>query len=246
MREMKNKADSLSDPRLIAALDTSSLDAAQKLIRQLQGLVDFYKIGFELFTAFGWKAAELVRKSGGKIFLDLKLHDIPSTVSKTAAVICEHEIEMFTVHTLGGFEMMQQVCETVEKRPRGGKKRPRILGVTILTSHTQESLSKEMGIGRNLDEQVLHLAGLAKKAGLDGVVSSPQEISLLRAGFPKDFLIVTPGIRPQGSPQGDQKRTYAPKEALGAGADFIVIGRPITAAENPRKETLNILNSLQR
>jgi len=242
---MKNKIQSsLPDPRLIVALDTSSFDVAKKLIQELEGLVNFYKIGFELFTAFGWKTVELVRKSGGKIFLDLKLHDIPNTVSKTAAVICEYEIEMFNVHTLGGFEMMRQVRETVEKRPWSGKTRPHILGVTILTSHTQETLSQEMGIGRKLGEQVLHLAELAKKAGLDGVVSSPQEISLLRAQFSKDFLIVTPGIRPEGSPMEDQKRTYTPKEALATGANYIVIGRPITAAEDPRKETLSILNSL--
>lgn len=241
---MNTKTNTLSSgPHLIVALDTSSLDAAQKLIEELRGLVDFYKIGFELFTAHGWKAVELVRKAGGKVFLDLKLHDIPNTVSKTATVICEHEIEMFNIHALGGFEMMRQVRETVEKSR--GKNRPRILGVTILTSHTQESLSKEMGIGHSLGEQVLHLAELAKKAGLDGVVSSPLEISLLRSRFPKDFLIVTPGIRPEGSPADDQKRTYTPEEALTLGADYIVIGRPITAARDPRKETLRILDSLR-
>lgn len=230
--------------KVIVALDTSSLDVAKKLLKDLDGLITYYKIGFELFTAHGWDAVNLVRKHKGRIFLDLKLHDIPNTVSKTAAVICEHEIEMFNVHALGGFEMMKEVRKTVDERVKSGKKKPLVIAVTVLTSHTPESLSKDLGITRGLNDQVLHLAGLAQKAGLDGVVCSPLEIELIRKELREGFQIVTPGIRAAGDAKGDQKRTFSASEAISAGADYIVIGRPITGAENPRKEAESILDSL--
>lgn len=233
-----------TDSRLIVALDTPSLDVARKLLKDLKGLVTFYKIGFELFTAHGWEAVDLVRQAGGRIFLDLKLHDIPTTVAKTAAVICEHDVEMFNVHALGGLEMMNKTREMVDERAKTGKRKPLVLGVTILTSHTEAELSKELGIQRTLNEEVLELARLVKKAGLDGVVSSPQETTLLRKEFPRDFLIVTPGVRPEGSAKEDQKRTYIPQMALQAGADYLVVGRPITGAPNPRKEAAAILDSI--
>jgi orotidine-5'-phosphate decarboxylase len=237
---MKKKTN---DSKVILALDTSSLDVAKKLIKEVEGVIGYYKIGFELFTAHGWAAVDLVKKAGGKVFLDLKLHDIPNTVAKSAAVICEHEVDMFNVHTLGGFEMMKEVRKTVDERAKG-KKKPVVIGVTILTSHTEKNLSEDLGIKRGLNEQVLHLAGLAEKAGLDGVVSSPQEITLIRGKLPKDFLIVTPGIRPAGSDKGDQKRTFTPQDALQAGCDYMVIGRPIYAAAQPRKAAAEILESL--
>lgn len=233
-----------SKDKVIVALDTFSLDAAKKLLQDLEGVISYYKIGFELFTAHGWAAVDLVRKFGGKIFLDLKLHDIPNTVAKTAAVLCEHDIEMFNVHTLGGFEMMSQVRKVVDERAKTNKKRPIVIGVTILTSHAPEDLSRDLGISRDLNAQVLHLAGLANKAGLDGVVCSPLEIQMLRKNIGPDFKIVTPGIRGKGDAKGDQKRTFSAPEAIQAGASYIVIGRPITAAENPRKEAELILQSL--
>lgn len=230
--------------RIIVALDTPSLDVVKKLVKQLEGLVHFYKIGSELFTAHGWEAVDLVTQKGGRIFLDLKFHDIPNTVSKTAAVVSEHDIFMFNVHTLGGLEMMKKTREAVEERSVPDKKKPLLLGVTILTSHSEEDLASQLGISRKLDEEVLSLARLAKKAGLDGVVSSPREIELLRKEFGPDFLIVTPGIRPKGSPKGDQKRTFAPKDAFEAGASYIVVGRPVTAAPDPRAAAQKILESL--
>ena len=234
------------DPRLIVALDTPSLDIVKKTVKDLEGVVGYYKIGFELFTAHGWDAVNLVKKSGADIFLDLKLHDIPNTVSKAAAVIEEHDVEMFNVHTLGGFEMMKATREMVDKRAKNEKDRPLIIGVTILTSHNEADL-KELGIsGRTIKEQVLHLAKLAHKAGLDGVVCSPQEIELLRNELPKNFVIVTPGVRPAGSAKGDQKRVMTPKEALEAGASYIVVGRPITEARKPREEALAILESIRK
>ncbi len=234
-----------NDSRLIVALDTPSLDVARKLLKELKGVVTFYKIGFELFAAHGWEAVELVRQTGGRVFLDLKLHDIPTTVAKTAAVICEHDVEMFNVHALGGLEMMKKTREMIDERVKTGKRKPLVLGVTILTSHTEADLSKELGIERKLNEEVLALARLVKKAGLDGVISSPQETALIRKEFPRDFLIVTPGVRPEGSAEGDQKRTFTPKLAREAGADYLVVGRPITGASSPRKEAAAILDSLR-
>lgn len=238
---MKKKVS--NNQKIVVALDTSSLAIAKKLVQDLEGIVSYFKIGFELFTAHSWKAVELVKKNNGKVFLDLKLHDIPNTVAKTAAVICDHEVDMFNVHTLGGFEMMKLVRETVDKRAQKDAK-PEVIGVTVLTSHTAKNLSEDLGIKRGLEDQVVHLATLAKKAGLDGVVSSPQEITLIRSNLPKDFLIVTPGIRPAGSDKGDQKRTFTPQDALTAGCDYMVIGRPIYAASSPRKAAEEIIASL--
>lgn len=227
--------------KIILALDTSSLTIAKNLIQELEGIVTYFKIGFELFTAHSWKAVELVKKYDGKIFLDLKLHDIPNTVAKTAAVICDHEVDMFNVHALGGYDMMKLVRETVDKRAHESK--PEVIAVTVLTSHTPKSLSDDLGVKRGLEDQVIHLAQLAHKAGLDGVVSSPQEIKLIRSNLPKDFRIVTPGIRPAGSEKGDQKRTFTPQDALEAGCDYMVIGRPIYDAPNPRKAAEEIVAS---
>ncbi|MDP3919728.1 MAG: orotidine-5'-phosphate decarboxylase [Candidatus Omnitrophota bacterium] len=240
----KSVAESDVDPRIIVALDTPSLDVARQLLKDLEGLVSFYKVGFELFAAHGWKAVELVRAAGGRVFLDLKLHDIPNTVSKTMAVLCEHDVDMVTVHTLGGYEMMKATRGIVDQRIQAGKKGPIILGVTILTSHREAELEEDLGITRGLEEEVCYLAAVAKRAGLDGVVSSPHETAMLRQKFPQNFLIVTPGIRPQGSSVGDQKRVFAPAEAIQAGASYLVIGRPITSADSPKKEVLRILSSL--
>ena len=234
--------DKTSD-KLIVALDVATLDQARKLLKELEGVVTYYKIGFEFFTAYGWEAVELVKKSGAKIFLDLKLHDIPNTAAKTAAVICGHGIEMFNVHALGGLEMMQGVRKTVDEKCKG-KTKPVVIAVTILTSHTEENLSSQLNISKKLTDQVLHLAALTKQAGLDGVVSSPHEIEPLRKSLGKDFVIVTPGIRPAGSEMGDQKRVFGPREAVDAGASHIVVGRPITAAPDPRAAAIEILKTL--
>lgn len=239
------KSTAKNSDKLIVALDTASLEVAEELLKDLQGVVSFYKVGFELFTAHGWKAVKLVQKYGGKVFLDLKLHDIPNTVAKTISVVCKYKVDIVNVHAQGGLEMMKKVREAVDQAIPAGKPRPLVIAVTVLTSLTDTILSQELGISRDLEDQVLELAKLVKKAGLDGVVSSPQEITLLRNEFPKNFIIVTPGVRPKGSDQGDQKRVCQPKEAIKAGADYIVVGRPITAAPNPKEAALEILRGIQ-
>lgn len=231
--------------KVIVALDTPSMDFTRKLVKSLGGLIRYYKIGFELFTAHGWKAVELVKKQGANVFLDLKLHDIPNTVSRAAAVIAEYEVDMFNVHASGGLEMMTAARKIVEERiTLGGKKKPVMLGVTVLTSHTQQTLKEDLGTERKLEDQVVHLAKLVKKAGLNGVVSSPREVTLLRKEFKSDFLIVTPGIRAAGQAAGDQKRTFSAREALEAGSDYIVVGRPITGANDPAGAAKELLATL--
>jgi len=227
---------------LIVALDYPDLDSCRKLIKELKGLVSIYKIGSELFTAYGWEAVELVHQSGGKVFLDLKLHDIPTTVARTARIIAGQNIFMFNVHASGGLEMMREARKAVDEIPKGA--RPLLIAVTILTSLDEKVLSRDLGIQRSLSDQVLALAHLSQSAGLDGVVCSPQEVSLLRHELGSAFLLVTPGIRPPGTEKGDQARSLTPQEAVARGAHYLVVGRPITANSDPRARASEILQSL--
>lgn len=232
------------EERLIVALDAPTLGCAEDWLQQLKGVVRYYKIGLELFTAHGWKAVNLVKNFGGRVFLDLKLHDIPNTVSRTMAAVCEHEVDMVNVHALGGFEMMREAREAIEKYSVGHVRKPKLVAVTVLTSHDQGTLTKELGISRSVKAEVLKLAAFSKKAGLDGIVCSPQETSWVRGKFRKDFIIVTPGIRPAGTEKGDQKRIYPPAKAVEAGSDYIVVGRPITQAVDLRGAATQILNEM--
>jgi orotidine-5'-phosphate decarboxylase len=228
---------------LIIALDFPELEPCRKLLGELKDLVKIYKIGSELFTAHGWEAVELVHKSGGQVFLDLKLHDIPTTVAKTSRVIAKRGVFMFNVHTLGGLEMMQEARRAVDEACQGAKK-PLLLGVTILTSLEEKILAKELGIERPLKEEVLALARLAKEAGLDGVISSPEETEMLRKELGKGFVLVTPGIRLPENETHDQRRALTPGEAIQRGANYLVVGRPVTGASTPRQAALQILQSL--
>lgn len=230
--------------RLIVALDAPTLEVAEQWLIELKGVVHYYKVGLELFTAHSWKAVNLVKNYGGKVFLDLKLHDIPNTVSRTLAAVCEHEVDLVNVHALGGFEMMKTAREAVEKYSSGRVIKPKLIAVTILTSHSQETLKKDLCIKKKVKDEVIHLASLAQKAGLDGVVCSPQETAWVRKKCGKDFVIVTPGVRPVGAAIGDQKRIETPEKAIKSGASYIVVGRPITQAPNPKEAALQILQSI--
>ncbi|MBI5181537.1 MAG: orotidine-5'-phosphate decarboxylase [Nitrospirae bacterium] len=232
--------------RLIVALDVDSEKEAERLLDALKGIVKIFKIGSQPFTAFGPKIVELVHKKGGKVFLDLKYHDIPDTVARAATEATRLGVFMFNVHSLGGMEMMRRCyaasCETAEKE---GIQRPKILAVTLLTSITPEMLQNEIGIkSKSMEGEVKRLAGMASDAGLDGVVSSPREIKAVREVCGRDFLIVTPGVRPAGSQMDDQRRISAPREAIDAGTDYIVIGRPIIKADEPAKAAINIIEEI--
>jgi len=205
--------------KIIVALDVHTIKEAERLVDILNPYISVFKVGMELFYSCGPKAIDLIKKRDKDIFLDLKFHDIPNTVKNSVRAVTRFGIFMFNVHAQGGTDMMKAALEGAEEESdRLGIDRPRILGVTILTSIESS------------EESVLSLASLTKESGIDGVVASPQEARTIRKELGKDFLIVTPGIRPAGSEKGDQKRTATPREALDAGVDYIVIGRPITKA----------------
>ena len=232
--------------RLVLALDVDDFKKAEELVGELSDYVGVFKIGNQLFTAEGPKVVDMVNKKGGKVFLDLKFHDIPNTVARAAEVATKLGVYIFDIHTSGGYEMMKAAAEATKKISLAlGIIKPIILGVTLLTSINQEILEKDLGIKKRLEEQVVHLAKLAKAAGLDGVVASSREIKEIRKACGKDFLILTPGIRPAGKSSDDQKRIMTPREAIKLGADFLVIGRPIRNAANPVEAAKQILREME-
>ncbi|MCX8070694.1 MAG: orotidine-5'-phosphate decarboxylase [Thermodesulfovibrionales bacterium] len=222
--------------KLIIALDLCTEQKALEIVDLFTDYVDIYKVGFELFSSAGFSVIENIHKRGKKVFLDLKFHDIPNTVSRSASLVTKLGVFMFNLHTSGGLEMMSRCKESAtETAVKEGLKVPKIIGVTVLTSLTNEILKDELSISHGVIRHVKTLSLLAKKAGLDGVVSSPQEIELIKKNCGKDFLVVTPGIRPSWTPPDDQKRTSTPKDAIRQGADFIVIGRGVLKHDDPIK-----------
>jgi orotidine-5'-phosphate decarboxylase len=230
--------------RLIFALDVDSPTEAQGWVERLHERVGIFKVGKQLFTRGGPEVVRMIRQAGGEVFLDLKYHDIPNTVAMAAVEACRLGVRIVNVHALGGREMMTATVEAVDRQvPRGSADRPLLLAVTILTSSTGETL-REIGIDRPVSEMVARLAKLAQQAGMDGVVASPKEIALIREVCGNDFLIVTPGVRPADADLNDQKRVATPGEAIAAGADYLVIGRPIAAAFDPLAAAGKILEEI--
>jgi orotidine-5'-phosphate decarboxylase len=231
--------------KLIFALDVQSLEAAQNWVERLQGKVKTFKVGKQLFTRCGPEVVHLVRGSGAEVFLDLKYHDIPNTVGMAGLEAMQLGVSMFNVHALGGYEMMANLVDKVNEAcaSTGGQK-PLLLAVTILTSSNDETL-RRVGIDRSVKDMVVRLADLAKQAGMDGVVASPQEVRLIRDACGPDFKIVTPGVRPAFASQDDQRRVTTPAEAIELGADYLVVGRPISAAVDPIEAAEQILQEIQ-
>ena len=219
--------------RLIVALDLDDLELATELVRSLAREVGMFKIGKQLFTHAGPQAVRLIQDLGGEIFLDLKFHDIPNTVAKAAIEATRLGVKMFNVHASGSLEMMRLTVKEVERVSRQQKlRRPIMLGVTVLTSLGQEDLQR-LGVEHKIADQVVRLALLTKEAGMDGVVASPHEVADIRQACGQRFVIVTPGIRPADSQRNDQQRVMTPGQAVRAGVDYIVVGRPILEARNP-------------
>ncbi|TAN40974.1 MAG: orotidine-5'-phosphate decarboxylase [Nitrospirae bacterium] len=220
--------------KLIVALDVDELDYAIEIVDKLGSYIDIFKVGLELFTIAGPSIVNELHKRGKRVFLDLKFHDIPTTVARAGVAAARQGVFMFNVHASGGLDMMRRCRdEVVNVCLKENLSRPRIIGVTVLTSMSQDVMKAELGIQHSLHTQVRHLAGMSLKAGLDGVVASGQETVKIKGHCGDNFLIVAPGIRPTWAPVDDQSRTMTPKEALRAGADYIVMGRAILNQSNP-------------
>ncbi|MBI4590602.1 MAG: orotidine-5'-phosphate decarboxylase [Candidatus Rokubacteria bacterium] len=231
--------------RLIVALDVESLPRAERLVDRLHGVVGAWKIGAQLFTACGPAAVELLQKRGGAVFLDLKFHDIPATVAGAVREAARLEVFMLTVHASGGSPMLKAAAEAAREAAREfNVARPLCLAVTVLTSLDRALLQRELGVALSVEGHVLHLSQLARAAGLDGSVCSPQEIRAVRNALGREWAIVTPGVRPAGSGADDQIRVATPEAAIRAGADYLVVGRPITEAPDPRAAASAILSML--
>jgi orotidine-5'-phosphate decarboxylase len=233
---------------LIVALDFDSLSTAMKFAKQVADLVGMFKIGSQLFTSAGPEAVRQVAQLGSGIFLDLKFHDIPNTVAGAVlASACMPGVQLVNVHALGGTTMLQAAAQAISAGVPMGADRPRLLAVTVLTSMNQKAI-REVGIAGPPATRVVKLAKLAQKADVDGVVASVQEAKAIRKACGREFLIVTPGVRPKvktpGEKKDDQARTATPREAIRAGADFIVVGRPILTAGDPRAAAQEIVDEI--
>jgi orotidine-5'-phosphate decarboxylase len=236
----------MSENRLIVALDVDTAHKARELVQELRGIVGMFKVGSQLFTAAGPALVREIVSSGERVFLDLKFHDIPNTVAAAGVEATRLGVSIFNVHAAGGSEMMRRTAEAVAECAESEQiNRPSVIAVTVLTSADASSLA-DVGHISTPAELVPRLAQLAAANGMDGVVASPQEISIIRSAVKQDgFIIVTPGVRPAGSSPFDQKRVTTPREAIIAGADYIVVGRPILEAPDPGRAAQEIIEELK-
>lgn len=221
--------------RVIVALDFSTKYKALKIVDRLEGIINFYKVGLELFLSEGRDILRELKKRDKRIFLDLKFHDIPTTVQKAVKSILNFGVDMLSLHTTGGFEMMKKAREVVEETKVKEEVKIKLLGITVLTSLGNKEVEEIYGVSVEVPSLVRNLALISKKAGLDGVVASAGETTQIKKSCGKDFTVVTPGIRLERDSKNDQKRVFTPKEAFSLGADYIVIGRALTVHREPEK-----------
>ncbi|MFD0682576.1 MULTISPECIES: orotidine-5'-phosphate decarboxylase [unclassified Paenibacillus] len=236
--------------RIMVALDYAEAGDARKLVQSLQGIPCYMKVGMQLFYSAGPQFVLDLKEQGYKVFLDLKMHDIPNTVKGGSESVTRLGVDMFNIHAAGGKGMMEAALEGVDKALAGGGianggLKPIVIGVTQLTSTSQTVMNDEIGIAGTVEEAVISYAKLALASGLDGVVASPLEVTRIKTACGSGFVTVTPGIRPAGASIGDQSRVMTPPEAFAQGTDYVVIGRPITAADNPRAALEQIIESIQ-
>jgi orotidine-5'-phosphate decarboxylase len=232
--------------KLIVALDVKTESEAQRLVDMLRGIAGMFKIGSQLVTATGPTFVRKIVNSGERVFLDLKFHDIPNTVAAAGVEAMRLGVSIFNVHAAGGSEMMRRTADAVaEAADSEGLKRPSLIAVTVLTSADRKTLT-EVGWATNPEALVGSLSMLAEAAGLDGVVASPLEVGIVRSVVKKaGFIVVTPGVRAEGAALGDQSRVATPREAIEAGADYLVVGRPIIEAPDPASAALQIVDEME-
>ncbi len=230
--------------RLIVALDVERFEDAAELINELSREVDIFKVGIGPFTGFGQEILQKLETEDKKVFLDLKFHDIPNTVYNAACAGARHGVSMMNFHCLGGRDMLKAAVKGAEEGcAEGVHEMPILLGVTILTSMGPEEMA-EIGLTGEVEDKVIQLAETAKQAGLDGVVASAKEARTIKKRLGKDFIVVTPGVRPEWAAAGDQKRVLTPKQAMTEGADYIVVGRPIIKAADPAEAARRIIEEM--
>ena len=234
-----------ANDKLIVALDVETASEARRFVGALRGMVGMFKIGSQLFTATGPAMVREIVNSGARVFLDLKFHDIPNTVAAAGVEVTRLGVSIFNVHAAGGSEMMRRTVDVVaECATAEGRARPLVIAVTVLTSTDAGTLA-EVGTGLDPAALVPRLATLAAANGIDGVVASPREVGIIRAAVKQpEFIVVTPGVRPKGSAHSDQKRVSTPGEAIQAGADYIVVGRPILEAPDPAHAAQEIIDEM--
>jgi orotidine-5'-phosphate decarboxylase len=231
--------------KICVALDTPCLREALHLARALRDICGYFKVGLELYSSVGPAAVESLIGDGHRVILDLKLYDIPNTVGRAVKQVSSLGVSFLTIHASGGPDIIRAAREAAESVKPSLSERVKLLAVTVLTSTTESSLRKTVGTKKSLRETVLDLTLLARDSGADGVVASAREVRSIKNLCGKDFIVATPGIRPRGEKKGDQKRTATPAQALSAGSDILIIGRPITQAADPRSATLRIIKEIE-
>ncbi|SFE10684.1 orotidine-5'-phosphate decarboxylase [Paenibacillus algorifonticola] len=230
--------------KIMVALDYADAASAERLLNELEGIPCYMKVGMQLFYAAGPAFITGLKERGYRVFLDVKMHDIPNTVKGGSGSVTRLGVDMFNVHAAGGSAMLEAAVEGMEAALAAGQERPSIIAVTQLTSTNQAMLNEQIGIAGTVEQAVLRYVELARAAGLNGVVASPAEVQAIKQACGVSFQTVTPGIRPKGADVGDQSRIMTPAEALKQGTDYMVIGRPITAAANSRAVLEAIIEEL--
>jgi len=245
-RSSSARADAGARGRLIVGLDVDAVGDAERAVARLGDAVRFYKIGKQLFVHAGPDVVRRVQAGGADVFLDLKFHDIPNTVAAAGVEAARLGVRIFNVHASGGLAMMERTVAEVDRVCRAERlRRPKIIAVTVLTSLEAADL-RRVGVAGTVEAQVVRLARLARRAGLDGVVASPREVGRIRRACGPDFLVVTPGVRPAGADVHDQKRVLTPGAAMAAGADYLVVSRPVLAAADPIAAANDIVADMTR
>ena len=234
-----------ANERIILALDVNSLEETEKLVTELKDYVGYFKVGLQLFTACGFDSVKLIKDLGGKVFFDGKFHDIPNTVAKASANLIKNGVDFFDVHIKGGSKMLKTTAKlTKETAKRFDLNEPAIFGVTLLSSFGQRTLTEELSVNTNIEEYVEHLTQVAIDAGLDGIIAGAEETLKLKEKFGDDLLVMCPAIRPTWSIVNDQIRVVTPSYAVKQGVDFMIVGRPVTDANNPKDAIYLILDEI--